>query len=47
MVSMPEVEFGIELRMAWHIEEVRDAGERVAILLGDLIQPSEVYAKTE
>ena len=44
---MPEVEFGVDLSMAWGVKEVQDAGEQVAILFGDLIQPSEVYTKME
>jgi hypothetical protein len=44
---MLEIEFGVDRHMAWSVEEVRDAGEQIAILFGDLIQPSEVNAKTE
>jgi hypothetical protein len=47
MVRMPEIDFGVDLCVARGIQEVRDAWERVAIFLRDLVESSEVNAKTE
>jgi hypothetical protein len=44
---MLEVDFGIQCPVARSIEEICNARKQVAILFHDLVQPSEVYAKTE
>ena len=47
MVRMPEVEFGVDLRMARSVKEVGNARKGVAVFLRDLVESLEVDAKTK
>ena len=47
VVHVMEVNFCIESCLLWAVEEVRDAGQGVAVLLHDLIQTAEVNAEAE
>ena len=47
VVASTEVELGVDLCTAQLVEEVDDKGNRVAILLGDLVQVPEVHAESE
>ena len=47
VVRVMEVNFCIESCLLWAVEEVRDAGQGVAVLLHDLIQTAEVNAEAE
>ena len=47
MVSMPEIYFGIDSGFLGRVEYIGDEGERIAILLGDPIEATEVVTKSK
>ena len=47
MVSMLEINLGIDLGTAWNIQQIRDTGKGVAVFLCDFVESSEVNAKME
>ena len=47
MVSMPKINFSVDLRLTQGVKEVGDEGLRVPILLGYFIESSVVDAQSE
>ena len=47
MVRMPEIKLGIDPGMAFNIQQVGDMGKGVVVFLRDVVESSEVNAKTE
>ena len=47
MVSVPEIDFGEELSLAWTVEEVGDLGKWVMVLLRDFVEASEINTKSK
>jgi hypothetical protein len=46
-VAYPEVDFGVNTTFSSTVEEIGDEGERVAVFLGNFVEPTIVDAKAE
>ena len=47
MIGMPEIDFGEVTSFLWTIQEIGDSGERISVFLRNLIQATEINAKSE